>query len=59
MKITVLGKPRYLSPIDRTIDDSARVPAHIVRNSRHLVIEPHFETAITRDKEQSQCHQGA
>jgi 6-phosphofructokinase 1 len=34
VKITVLGKPRYLSPIDRTIDDSARVPAHIVRNSR-------------------------
>ena len=31
MKITVLGKAEYPSPIQRTVDDRARIPANIVR----------------------------
>ena len=31
MKITVLGKAEYPSPIQRTVDDRARMPVNIVR----------------------------
>ncbi len=32
MNITVLGEPRFASPIRRTVSDDLRVPAHIVRD---------------------------
>ncbi len=31
MEIRTLGEPRYASPLDRAVDDRARVPSHIVR----------------------------
>jgi 6-phosphofructokinase 1 len=34
MKITVLGKPRFPSPVQRTVSDDLRVPEHIVRGTR-------------------------
>ena len=37
MKITVLGKPRFASPIRRTISDGLRVPEHIMWGTRSPV----------------------
>jgi 6-phosphofructokinase 1 len=34
MKITVLGKPRFSSPIQRTVSDDLRVPEQIVQDPR-------------------------
>jgi 6-phosphofructokinase 1 len=34
MKITVLGKPRFATPIRRTISDDLRVPEQIMRSAR-------------------------
>ena len=34
MKITVLGKARFPSPIQRTVSDDLRVPEQIVRGTR-------------------------
>jgi len=31
MEITCLGEPRFQSPLDRSVDDLARIPAHVVR----------------------------
>jgi hypothetical protein len=31
MNVSVLGKPRFPSPVRRTVDDRARIPAEIVR----------------------------
>jgi 6-phosphofructokinase 1 len=51
VKITALGKARFPSPVDRTIDDSARIPVDIVRTSRSpRGTQTFFELAGPRSK---------
>lgn len=51
MNISVLGEPRFPSPIRRTVDDRARIPAQIVRVPGALPQEELlFELAGPRDK---------
>jgi 6-phosphofructokinase 1 len=51
MKITVLGKARYASPIGRPVSDKARVPMQIIRSSGKPVKDEHlFELAGPRAK---------
>ena len=51
MKINTLGKARFPSPIDRTVDDSARIPVHITRTAHSARrAQPCFELAGPRAK---------
>ena len=51
MNVTVLGEPRFASPIRRTVSDGLRVPAHIVRDQQTRPTEELlFELAGPRAK---------
>lgn len=51
MNITTLGEPRFASPLDRTVSDLARVPAHIIQSPDAPPAEELlFELAGPRDR---------
>lgn len=51
MEITSLGEPRFPSPLDRSVDDLARIPVHVVRSPRKPVQpEVLFELSGPRTK---------
>jgi 6-phosphofructokinase 1 len=51
MNVTVLGEPRFASPIRRTVSDSLRGPEQIVRDPRAPpAAELFFELAGPREK---------
>jgi 6-phosphofructokinase 1 len=50
MNVTTLGEPRFASPVGRSVNDTLRVPEHIVRDPRSQPADGlHFELAGPRD----------